>query len=58
VKLEVPPEAEIGLEAPKLKGVPSSLVTGWGARVILVQVTVVPTLTASVAGLTGATVSG
>lgn len=36
---------------PESKDVPSSLVTVWGACVILVQVTFVPTLMVSVAGL-------
>ncbi len=36
---------------PESKDLPSSLVTVWPAWVILVQVTVVPTLTVSVAGL-------
>ena len=36
---------------PELKDLPSSLVTVWGAWVILVQVTFVPTLMVSVAGL-------
>src|SRR5260370_34067331 len=41
----------MGLEMPESKDLPSSLVTVWPAWVILVQVTVVPTLTVSVAGL-------
>lgn len=41
----------MGLEMPESKDLPSSLVTVWPVWVILVQVTVVPTLMVSVAGL-------
>jgi len=41
----------MGLEMPESKLLPSSLVTVWPAWVIFVQVTVVPTLMVSVAGL-------
>ena len=51
VKLYVPPLAAMGLLLPESKDVPSSLVTVCGALVLLVQVTVVPTLTVMVAGL-------
>ena len=51
VKLYVPPLAPMGLLIPESKVVPSSLVTVWGALVLLVQVTVVPTLMVMLAGL-------
>src|SRR6266699_589863 len=41
----------MGLEMPESKDLPSSLVTVWPVWVILVQVTIVPTLMVSVAGL-------
>src|SRR5260370_15005508 len=41
----------MGLERPESKDLPSSLVTVWGAGVVLLHVTVVPTLMVSVAGL-------
>ena len=41
----------MGLEMPESKDLPSSLVTVWPAWVMLVQVTVVPSLTVSIAGL-------
>src|SRR5260221_1876146 len=41
----------MGWEMPESKDLPSSLVTVWPACVMLVQVTFVPTLTVSVAGL-------
>ena len=41
----------MGLEMPESKLLPSSLVTVWPVWVMLVQVTVVPTLMVSVAGL-------
>ncbi len=41
----------MGLEMPESKDLPSSLVTVWPVWVILVQVTFVPTLMVSVAGL-------
>jgi hypothetical protein len=51
LKLKVPPWALIGLAVPESKLFPSSLVTVWGAPVIFVHVTVVPTEMVSVAGL-------
>ena len=47
----VPPCAAIGLAVPESNDVPSSLVTVWGAPVIFVQTTVVPTGIVSDAGL-------
>ena len=41
----------MGLAAPESNVLPSSLVTVWGATVMLVHVTVVPTGMVSVAGL-------
>jgi hypothetical protein len=41
----------MGLEMPESKDLPSSLVTVWPVWVILVQVTFVPALMVSVAGL-------
>ena len=51
VKLNVPPLAAMGVLMPESNVEPSSLVTVWGTLVLLVQVTVVPTLMVMVAGL-------
>ena len=51
VKLNVPLFAEMGVLMPESNVVPSSLVTVCGAPVVLVQVTVVPTLMVMVVGL-------
>lgn len=50
VKEKVAPGA-IGVESPELNVVPSSLVTVWGVCVEFFQMTVVPTLMVSEAGL-------
>jgi hypothetical protein len=51
VKLNVPPFAGMGVLMLESNDVPSSLVTVCGAAVVLVQVTVVPTLMVMLAGL-------
>ena len=51
VKLNVPPFAEMGVLRPESNDVPSSLETVCGAPVVLVQVTVVPTVMVMVVGL-------
>ena len=51
VWLNVPPLGERGVLMPESNVVPSSLVTVCGEPVLLVQVTVVPTLMVMVAGL-------
>ena len=51
VWLNVPPLGDRGVLMPESNVVPSSLVTVCGALVVLVQVTVVPTLMVRVAGL-------
>src|ERR1700682_1251711 len=51
VKLNVSLFAEMGVLMPESNVVPSSLVTVCGAPVVLVQVTVVPTLMVMLAGL-------
>ena len=51
VKLNVPPFVEMGVSSLESNVLPSSLVTVCGAPVVLVQVTVVPTVMVIVAGL-------